>query len=376
MDFVQIECWQYPGTSDTVFKHQTSSDNELLAWLREQPPKHQGVEPSGGLKVLIAESAGYSALSDPVVDPSVRANSDIERESNILQKAVAAFGLPDSILNLFALGLNTPAFFETVPQAERGSTMFLDFPYHRVAWLHVQATSSTSALFMSDAKSQKLQGHMAFWIEQFRQLADAPMLLAYLTCFLAVRQTGNMLDSNFDDIRILELQTGHNRRTERIDLRPGQLPQLSSKASGMAAAGTSRGMDVKKICSSIKDILRIMRANRDLPDPKQAAHHEKTVYLISSTKSLQRVVEAQKSYAEELKQRAIVQQTALFQLLAQKDQQLGLQIASDSRVVAVEARKDSSSMKTIATMTLIFLPPTFISVSVKFFAQYNSIASN
>ena len=39
------------------------------------------------------------------------------------------------------------------------------------------------------------------------------------------------------------------------------------------------------------------------------------------------------------------------------------QIAEDSRRIAEEAKKDSSSMITIAAVTMLFLPGTFVSVS-------------
>lgn len=39
-------------------------------------------------------------------------------------------------------------------------------------------------------------------------------------------------------------------------------------------------------------------------------------------------------------------------------------IANSTRQIALETRRDSASMKTIAIVTLIFLPRTFISVRV------------
>jgi hypothetical protein len=38
-------------------------------------------------------------------------------------------------------------------------------------------------------------------------------------------------------------------------------------------------------------------------------------------------------------------------------------IAEESKLIAAEARKDSSSMKTIAALTMVFLPGAFIAVS-------------
>jgi Mg2+ and Co2+ transporter CorA len=63
--------------------------------------------------------------------------------------------------------------------------------------------------------------------------------------------------------------------------------------------------------------------------------------------------------------------------MIQRDNQLNLSIAEHSRhlnkintdiakssqQIAVESRRDNASMKTIAVLTLIFLPGTFVAVS-------------
>lgn len=43
-----------------------------------------------------------------------------------------------------------------------------------------------------------------------------------------------------------------------------------------------------------------------------------------------------------------------------KDQHISIAIAKASREIAVESKRDSSSMKTIAAVTMFFLPGTFV----------------
>ncbi|KAH7349377.1 hypothetical protein B0T11DRAFT_332460 [Plectosphaerella cucumerina] len=52
--------------------------------------------------------------------------------------------------------------------------------------------------------------------------------------------------------------------------------------------------------------------------------------------------------------------TAVYNLMAQRDTKANIRLAMDSQRLATASLRDSSSMKTIAGMTLIFLPPTFI----------------
>jgi len=52
--------------------------------------------------------------------------------------------------------------------------------------------------------------------------------------------------------------------------------------------------------------------------------------------------------------------TMLYHSINQKDSRLNYSIARDSKKIAAATRKDSSAMKTIAILTIIFLPGTFI----------------
>lgn len=52
-----------------------------------------------------------------------------------------------------------------------------------------------------------------------------------------------------------------------------------------------------------------------------------------------------------------------FNLASQGDNRTNLDIASSSKAIAEETRQDSSSMITIAAVTMFFLPGTFVSVS-------------
>lgn len=48
---------------------------------------------------------------------------------------------------------------------------------------------------------------------------------------------------------------------------------------------------------------------------------------------------------------------------SRRDTQLMLQIAQDSRAVAVSTARDSAALRVIAGVTILFLPATFIAVS-------------
>lgn len=49
-------------------------------------------------------------------------------------------------------------------------------------------------------------------------------------------------------------------------------------------------------------------------------------------------------------------------MIAQDDNKLSYSVASDSAQIAVASKRDSSAMKTIALITVLFLPGTFVPV--------------
>lgn len=49
-------------------------------------------------------------------------------------------------------------------------------------------------------------------------------------------------------------------------------------------------------------------------------------------------------------------------MIAQRDNKINISVAEDSKKIAAAAMRDSSAMKTVSMLTLIFLPPTYVAV--------------
>ncbi|KAL8894251.1 MAG: hypothetical protein Q9192_004482 [Flavoplaca navasiana] len=61
-----------------------------------------------------------------------------------------------------------------------------------------------------------------------------------------------------------------------------------------------------------------------------------------------------------LRNRVRIQLSVVINLIAQNDSRTNIAIADASRRIAFETRRDSDAMKTIAALTMIFLPGTFV----------------
>lgn len=86
-------------------------------------------------------------------------------------------------------------------------------------------------------------------------------------------------------------------------------------------------------------------------------------YVSQHTKTSLRNSHALLLEAENWAHKATIIVQGLMSLTAQRDAEVSIRIAHDSRALATEAKRDSTSMKAIAAVTMCFLPGTFVAVS-------------
>lgn len=359
--FQYIECWQFPSARRTICKYGPLSDADASNWLRQKQPTLNGGEAVAGIKVLIVDGTARPDGSD-------RTLVDVSREAAILTEAVNSFHLAPSMLNLFSLNQNAPMSTDLLkmhPTLCQSPTMLLQFPYQNLVWTRNKDTSCTYAILCADDIRYKVTEHLAYWLQRYEWHTDLPMLLPYLASFIAVDHQGSMIEENLREIRVIEMQSGVNVWTEGPPARPvtsAEYTGLSSKASGIAASSSSRKTDALQLQCVLQSIATENAAESVQFCTGTAIYADKVSQLTGCIGILKGILASQVLFCEEIKNRAMVQQSALFNLIAQQDQLLNLQVARDSRIIALESKKDSSSMKTIAVMTMVFLPGTFIAV--------------
>ena len=93
--------------------------------------------------------------------------------------------------------------------------------------------------------------------------------------------------------------------------------------------------------------------------------------LSTSYKVLKEDAEFRNTYLDHLNDelefnmlRCRTQTKIVFSLISQADNMRNIELAKDSRSLAVASKRDSSAMKTVAVLTTVFLPGTFISTFV------------
>jgi hypothetical protein len=58
----------------------------------------------------------------------------------------------------------------------------------------------------------------------------------------------------------------------------------------------------------------------------------------------------------------LTQRPQIFSLISQDDNKISRVIAEQSTLLAIASKRDSTAMKTLALLTMLFLPATFVAV--------------
>jgi hypothetical protein len=144
--------------------------------------------------------------------------------------------------------------------------------------------------------------------------------------------------------------------------------------TGFSAGTTFRAAQITMSQRGLHASLELVRhfSQTKLRPTLSLTHHKlKTLEAESSAigtglRCVQQTLEALILSAETYQARMSNQLTLILSLFSQEDQSIGIDIAKASKSIALESRRDSSSMKTLAVVTMVFLPGTFIAT---FFAM-------
>ncbi len=93
--------------------------------------------------------------------------------------------------------------------------------------------------------------------------------------------------------------------------------------------------------------------------------HSKQTWRVSTEPSLSLIISrAQfwRRWVSTYTRRTNIRMNLFFNLANQGDSRINIDIARTSKAIAEETKRDSSSMITIAAVTMLFLPGTFVSV--------------
>ncbi|KAL9633644.1 MAG: hypothetical protein Q9164_004579 [Protoblastenia rupestris] len=195
-------------------------------------------------------------------------------------------------------------------------------------------------------------------------LVGHPMFMALVAAIIILQSSQDAIELNRDKINRVEHRTQHSHfHSSKRPIAAGSYASLSAMMSGSAThlAGIETTSGTLR---EILDALSEYQWPQDVERPEWAGKVVKEVD--ECVKVLRQRLKAQELKIRYLSRRADVQLTALFNLITQRETRLSISVAQDSRTLASVTKDDSTAMKALTAVTVVFLPGTF---SAAFFSM-------
>ncbi|KAI1137728.1 hypothetical protein F5Y05DRAFT_60314 [Hypoxylon sp. FL0543] len=321
-------------------------------------------------------SARAASLKMVVVD------SRLESWSNPLP---SLWVTKDVFLSLVdAMGMNSAAlwllrsdydgfhhFAPTTPAAGEGEeeegdggvdTYYIGTSNFVLMWTFDRRRRHTHALWILRRQPSFSNSAPAAWfvnvLRRHQEFVRSPLLLAYVTALSACCAFDGEISYRAHVVRLIERQTGYSTHSSSIEERLGmESLTVSIKEVGEVLNHIANN---ERHFRLLETILEFIGENAVLdPGGGTAAQGGSTRKLVAAIPLLRRRMHASQEYLKYLKERAERLSTVLFALLTHEDSATHAELADASRKIAEAAKRDSSSMRTVAIMTMAFLPATF-----------------
>ncbi|KAI2623067.1 hypothetical protein GGS26DRAFT_567027 [Hypomontagnella submonticulosa] len=234
-----------------------------------------------------------------------------------------------------------------------------------ISMSYYPCTGAINVLLLGNAKDGF--SWLAEDLKHSSSLADNPFLVPTLICQRLTEAISDLVDSNFDRLHEVEIGSGQTGIL-MFDGNGMAIPRGNCEDPNLPVAilGVSQqALAVEAYARGHMLTVRLVKSEL-LAFPWQQLLHgshnrvsEQNDIIVKQLDFITQSLEFALTRINHLKQRADVQTTAITNLLAQRNNQTNRELAESSTSIARDTRRDSSAMKSIAILTMVFLPATF-----------------
>ncbi|KAI9870322.1 MAG: hypothetical protein M1830_004380 [Pleopsidium flavum] len=197
-----------------------------------------------------------------------------------------------------------------------------------------------------------------------KDLADHPMFLPVIVGNFVSKLFAQKIDSANRRLNGIEETTGMHTFDWRPKGNPFAMDMLQTTRS-LNSCSATLGVLEMRISSLIQMFETILRYNDYIydavPTDRKEGLRESQYVLDDSIENLINLCKSLLLRVVYNQKRATTQLAVVYNFMQQKDNLTNIGVAADSRSIAQASKRDSSAMKTIAVLTMVFLPGTFIS---------------
>ena len=350
---------QDPTTKDSPSPSNNATIEDYARWIQEPLPARLKL-----LLITTVHSTSSNSLSRRLGEPH---KTNRERQVNAVKRVFDAAGLPTAG---FAAYVRTLLSFAQVPSIstathERVPRYYYSSPPWGLTWSYCTTTGHTKAILLCrDNVKDRIVEYLRTVLMPLDRFVDHPMLLAYMTIEFSLAELCVLLLQTSDEILGLEKNTGlsawdwvHEHEIPGNHV-PSNYEHTSKRLSIQSGKVTHIRFRLRTIKEYNKSVLRIAQQHkstvRDTAAKGRCEEIEEILGIMSE------YIEVRLHKANSLQER------------------LNNQVSGMSTIIS---QRDTSAMKTVAMVTMVFLPGTFVA---SFFAMpmlnwdataYNEIVS-
>jgi hypothetical protein len=356
-----VEIWQYsadnPQTDLTVQEIETVDLNQ---WADKLPTTKAELHPVAGLKLLIGD-----AITSDEDMPTQEVRNKM-RDS--IRYVTQSFNIP----SILCAANDHNARFWHIPQSagagfEANECYYANLHDFVVAWTaNPQSQVTIGLLLFRNPSSCQCRSRLLSNLDRIKDLVHQPLAFPFALAETAAYTHSNALEGlgwqilNVDNS--IEAYYKLHGAKGTVD--------LACFSAGTTFRAAQITMSQRGLHASL-ELVRHFSQTKPRPSSSLTQHKPKALEAECSAigtglHCVQQTLEALILSAETYQARMSNQLTLVPSLFSQEDQSIGIDIAKASKSIALESRRDSSSMKTLAVVAIVFLPGTFIAT---FFAM-------
>ncbi|CAN9426354.1 unnamed protein product [Alternaria alternata] len=267
--------------------------------------------------------------------------------------------------NPYWLNLILSSTYGFFSQHQPGSTLYRCYLHtvsYTLLWTYNSDTVTTKVLFTPREHSQYPQQIFRSFLSTLvhhKDLINDWRFCSFLCGIELVRWIEGTAGENLGRIRDIEIVTGHGAWHEAQSDAAPSTDQLVYESKRLGLVLTALANVIRHACI-VRMVLSDLVVHRPClihqTSPAQTPSAATSTSILSDITDAVALLEGQiqsgELQASYLQERGRMQQSVIFNLLTRHD-------AKSSKEIALAAQRDSYSMKTIAIMTMVFLPPTF-----------------
>ena len=246
-----------------------------------------------------------------------------------------------------------------------------------ISWSHYAKTRQSVAIVryrlrLHQPQNLQLRKRLVEYLTEHRSWAAYPMLLvlAAQNVFETIREDN--LESYSNRTSRLERRTGYTLLVDSsgtVTADKEFVPAIeTAEASGLAgllAINHTYWDELQALADfGLRETKRLLQDFQDTSSPRLCSD---LIYITALFEHSSLKYAARRTEAASLQSRASIQIQGLFNIIAQREQELSrqltkasLQLGEATRQIAEDSKRDSTSMKAIAAVTMFFLPGTFV----------------